>query len=169
MNKFVVGIMMIASLLGCGKREPETVRLRMEVGYPMLGDLTGSPRLWAIYRFHSSMVSELTPGDAVAASVICSRGARCVVDRVEKNSDSLPVNRPLWINGRVVQVAQGGHELALILEPFPINWTGQIEQLRFKQGETKLIDVDYLPLHGRLVLKQATVVGVANRPPIVWK
>lgn len=169
MTKLVVGFLVIASLLGCHKMESEAVRLRMEAGYPMLGDLTGSPRLWAIYRFQSSKVSELKPGDAITAFLMCDRDMPCVVDRVEKKSDSRPVNHPLWINGRVVQAASEGRELALILEPFPIDWKGKSELLQFKQGETKLIEANYFFLNQRLALKQANVVGVANRSPVVWK
>lgn len=166
MNRTVIALVALLASTGCPDASGRTVRLRMEIGYPMLAGVTGVPRVWAVTPVSFNVLGNRTGDIGVIAQVEC-RDRSCVIEGIR--DQTLP-KRLDEIGGRILRSASRSRDGLLILEPFPLLIDPELyTRLRFEAGVTKVIDVVYTSSDGGLVFQGVEPVGIERRQPVTWK
>ena len=93
------------------------VRLRMEIGYPMFGNVAGGFRIWPLCRIPAAVLGALSAGDEVAVALECHE-TRCSVTHTELLS--VASGNAQQLAGRVLSRDNVSGEALLILDPFPV-------------------------------------------------
>jgi hypothetical protein len=169
MRTIAVAILVVSFLAGCVRENPMTIKVRMEVGYPMLAGITGMERVWSVYRLQLAIPEGLKPGDSIIAPLRCTTG-NCSVSRIDRNAGWRSADVRPALLGRIIQVSPDRHEAVLLFEPFPMEVSTEVfDQLRPRPGQTNLLDVEYIQTDQGLVFKAMRPAGIAARQAVRWK
>ncbi|MBS0576010.1 MAG: hypothetical protein JSS45_06245 [Proteobacteria bacterium] len=147
----------------------QDIKLRMEVAYSLLGDISGAHRVRAIYRVPSNITTEAVADDEVTATVQCDRDV-CAIVRIVKRLSAASKPAGMTISGRIFGTDAQTHGVILVLDPFPVEVPQTLySQLAQQPGRTKIVSVAYRQLEGALVFHDLRLVGEEARDPVQWK
>lgn len=163
-------VLLLVFSVGCAQSYSDHISVRLEVGYPMLGTITGEERVWAVYRSRIQISEELIPGDSIVAFLDCAN-ATCSVSRIApKSAEYETPSAGPKLFGRIIKVSQDRRESAILVEPFPVKVSTEVfEDLKFRPQQVALVDVEYTQTKQGLSFKAIRPAGVVSGQAVRWK
>lgn len=149
--------------------EPNVLKIRMQVAYPLLGKLMGVRKIWAVYLVPPSFVRNIDPDQEIVATLECG-SRRCLVKKVRLKTQFSKLDSGPMIFGRFSGSDEKSGNAILIFDPFPLSVSPRVfARLKFSDHRVKFIDVSYKNEPKILVFQDLRLVANVRGAPLTWK